>query len=129
MKESQINKIIRCLVEKSIYDREMFFLHRSGNYNPIANHSLPPSIFYVVSLIHYYLLHLPDTLLTNLSSPIISTYPNHFSTFFSILSSTLNSHPYFSPIIAFLTLSILFMPHMFLKRIISYFYFSLLLCT
>ena len=66
-------------------------------------------------------------LLTNLSSPILSTFPNYFNTFLSILLSTLNSHSHLSLIIAFLTLPTLLMPHNFLKHII--FYFSPLACT
>ena len=59
------------------------------------------------------------TLLTSLSFHILSTCPNHFNMFLSILTSTLNLHPHLSLIIVFLALSTLLMPHMFLKHIFS----------
>ena len=53
------------------------------------------------------------TLFTNISFPILSTYPNHFIKFLSFLSSTLNSYPHLSLLSYFLTLSTLLMPHCF----------------
>ena len=77
--------------------------------SPLPNHKSFTSSLHLLCGLP--LLSLPSsfaryTLLINLSSPILSKCPNHFNTFFSILSITLNSHPNLSLSIGFLTLSL-----------------------
>ena len=88
--------------------------------SPLVTFLFHPVIFCDISSSPWYPPQLLDThLLISFSSHIVSTCSSYFQMFFPILSSTLNSHPHLSLISEFLTLPILYMPHTFLKYIIS----------